>query len=296
MKEQDFLIKYLSEAKNIRAVLVVATQTIKTAQEKHGLNPLATYILGELILASLLKASDYKTGEKVQVRIESKNGLLHSAVAEATATGEVRGYISHKDIFPQAETKKSILAEILGEGFLHVRLFSRDDRKNQSSSVELVYKNIAQDFTHYYLQSEQIPTAIQLSIGFTEDLQIQAALGVMFQALPGAEEEELIAIEQGLIDHPSLWKNLKSGLSAEDIFSRIVHNIPFQEISRQTVKFHCTCQKERFLQFLKLLPQKDLWEMRNKPQTVVCHYCNTQYHFSPAEIEEIYLSSAKMNN
>ena len=43
-----------------RVVLLKANELVRTANEKHGLNPLAGIILGELLMGTILMASTLK--------------------------------------------------------------------------------------------------------------------------------------------------------------------------------------------------------------------------------------------
>ncbi|MCS6983733.1 MAG: Hsp33 family molecular chaperone HslO [Leptospiraceae bacterium] len=284
--QHDFLKRYISLQCRVRAVLVLATQAIETARQRHGLNPIATLILGELMLAALIKASAHKADERIQLRIETE-GPLKAAIAEATATGEVRGYVANPQLSVTSTEKKDMLREALRGGFLQVKTLRPGYGQSSFSSVEMKHLNVAQDFTYYFVQSEQIPTAIQLSVGFLDDFTVNSAMGIMFQALPGAKEEDLVLLESGLIDHPSFARSLQEGLSPEELFRQITSTLPFEEISQTPVCFLCHCSHRRFYELLSLLPLKELTELAQEGQTLVCHYCAAKYYYSRSEIEKI---------
>ncbi len=285
---RDRMLRALSEDGTVRAVILSATEAVNTARVNHKLNPLATIILGELMMGALLAASSMKDEDRVTLRLET-SGPLQRAVVEATAGGEVRGYLNHPQPIPQSDERNEMIALELGDGFLHVSRQSEKAKEPITSSVQLLYRNITRDLTHYFAVSEQVPTALQLSLVFNNDFSVKSALGFMLQAMPGATEETLLKLETGIIDHPSLSAMAQDGLYIDAMLQKITAGVPFRELSRNPVDFFCRCTKKRFERALFMLPVGDLKSLSDADQVLSCHYCGKQYTLTRAEIEHLVL-------
>ncbi len=69
-----------------------------------------------------------------------------------------------------------------------------------SGQTPIVSGELGEDFTYYLAVSEQIPSAVGLSVLVETDDSIRAAGGFMLQIMPGASEEIIDAIE-------NVWEN-----------------------------------------------------------------------------------------
>ncbi|MGF2030453.1 Hsp33 family molecular chaperone HslO, partial [Lactococcus lactis] len=65
-----------------------------------------------------------------------------------------------------------------------------------SGQTPIVSGELGEDFTYYLAVSEQIPSAVGLSVLVETDDSIRAAGGFMLQIMPGASEEIIDAIEK----------------------------------------------------------------------------------------------------
>ena len=66
-----------------------------------------------------------------------------------------------------------------------------------------------------------------------------------------------------------------------------------QLMGTQTLQFKCSCSRERMFGALTTIEHEDLQQMidEDKGCEIVCHFCNTHYHFTDAELMSIHHES-----
>ncbi|MDH4201156.1 MAG: Hsp33 family molecular chaperone HslO, partial [Spirochaetia bacterium] len=208
MKEKyrlrDRTLRVMTEDGAFRVSVLKATDMVNHARTRHQTNPAGSVILGEMLMGVLLAASNLKAEERISIRLEV-NGEIKSALVEANMAGEVRGYLGNPNPIPQGNTPEENIKNAIGIGLMHVTRTLYNQARPVHSTVMLEHSNIAKDLTHYFAVSEQIPASIRLDIRFNPDFSIRHAMGFMVQAMPGADEEAIIEIENNIIDlpHPS---------------------------------------------------------------------------------------------
>jgi molecular chaperone Hsp33 len=269
-----------------RLFAVRSTQTIQTARDLHDLSPIATILMGRLITAAALMSLELKApGSELTLRVEG-DGLLKGATVTATQTGKVRGYAFEPALFLEDNPENFKPGKHLGKGILTV---SRHlpDRSPQQGHTNLVTGGIAEDLAHYYLQSEQLPTAINLGILIGKDAQIRAGGGFMIQQLPQADPKAADKLIANLGATPNVSDLMDMGLDMPDILNRFVFKeMEFELTESHPLRYHCPCSKQRFAKALRLLGREELLDLA-EGISPICHYCNKQYRFEAEDMYEI---------
>ena len=291
--EASRLLSFLLADKSVRGVILDGTILVREMQSRHELGPLETLILGQALLVTTLMASTLKGHDQISLSIDC-SGPLKGLVTEATAVGEVRGYLKKNPIplvSPLADLDEAErLNPCWGEGLLTVTRYLADGRQPFSGSVTLQSGRIASEVARYYLLSEQIPTAIHLSIFFDSHDRVSGAGGLLIQALPGAGEKILADLAQRTNTLPSLAKALTEDRHLEPWLSRQFALFSPETLEERPVRFHCRCDKFRMRHLLLHLPLADLEEMHDNgpfPIELNCHFCNQTYLFARKELAEI---------
>ncbi len=150
--------------------------------------------------------------------------------------------------------------------------------------------DIASELAHYYRISEQIPTAIHLSVFFDVHGEVSGAGGLFLQAMPGADDKIMASLERKTRTLPSLGQALaeggKTALWLQEQFAPFHPDI----LEERSVHFRCRCSALRMRLLLLHLPLADLEEMRDNgpfPVQVNCHFCNEQYRFEQTALADI---------
>jgi len=183
------------------------------------------------------------------------------------------------------------LSPFFGAGFLSVIRNMADAKQPFISKIALEYGNIALDLANYFLTSEQIPTAFNLSIKYDPEGEVTGAGGLFLQAMPGADESLAGELEELVLRFPSLGEAFAGGQEPEALIQAEFKKYSPRFLGNKRIEFMCHCSPERLRSILKILPEDQLQDIRDTgpfPLEMRCHFCNTRYHFSKEEIQHIY--------
>jgi molecular chaperone Hsp33 len=291
--ETSRLLTFLLAEKSVRGVVLDGTILIQEMRTRHGLGPLETLVLGQALQVTALMASSLKGHDEIGLRIDCA-GPIKGLVAEATATGEVRGYLKQVPI-PRADPlqpfdENNDLTPFWGDGFLTITRYLEEGRQPFSGSVALQPGNIASEVARYYLLSEQIPTAIHLSLVFDIHDRVTGAGGLLLQAMPGASDKVFARLDQKTQTLPSLGKALAEGRKVDSWLNEQFSAFSPDILEEHPVHFRCRCDAERMRLLLLHLPLADLEEIRDNgpfPVQLTCHFCSKEYLFDQKALADI---------
>lgn len=286
----DYLLRAASKDGSVRAFVATTTALAEEAHRRHDTSATASAALGRTLTAALLFGATLKDDdESVTLRVIG-DGPLGGIIAQADARGRVRGYVHepHADLPARPDGKLDVRGIVGSEGFLHV---TRDLTLGQpyTSSAPLVSGEIAEDVSNYFLVSEQTPSVVALGVLVDTDLTVRAAGGFFLQALPGASEATLSALEANIGLLPSVSAAIDSGLTPEGILKLAFAGIDYEILARQELSFACQCDRERVTRALISLGATELQELAaaSEPIELNCHFCGERYTFSPDEVASL---------
>ncbi len=286
----DEMITGVSTDGFFRVFAVDATQTVQEAQRRHDTYATASAALGRTLIAtSLLAAADLKNADDLlTVRIKG-DGPVGAIVADGTAEGTVRGYIQEPHVnLPLNLVGKIDVGRAVGKKGLLVVTKSVAGAEPFSGQVPLVSGELGEDFAYYLAQSEQIPSAIGVSVFVNADNSVAHAGGFMVQALPGATDDALQALETNVKTLPLVSEMLKAGMDATAIAKRVLGmgDPGFKLLAHKPVAFACTCSKEHFANIIATLARKDVQQMIDQDHgaEAVCKFCGAKYHYTQEEL------------
>jgi len=284
----DTLTKAISKDGKFRAYVVNATETIQEAQKRHDTWRNSSAALGRTMIGSILIAtSTLKEDEVLTTRIQG-DGPVGPIVVDATAQGDVKGYITnpHVSLKAREDGHIDVQAAVGSNGTLSI---TKDlhMKKPFTGEVPLVSGEIGMDFAYYMAKSEQIPSAIGVSVFVEPNEKVGAAGGFLIQTLPGATDDDISKIEANLKIVPNLSTLLNEGLSNQEVMEKIMNGIEMKYLQEMPVQFKCDCSKERFSKSLATLAKKDIQSMIDEDHgaEAVCKFCGNKYQFSEAELK-----------
>lgn len=283
---KDTLWRGTAFADTFRVFAVDATQTAQTARDQHDLSPLATTLMGKMIAATAILSLDLKHPDgELSMRVDG-DGELDGGLVICKANGDIRGYIRQPHLQASDPQDNFMPGKMLGNGTLSV-IKSTPGVQPWMGSTSLETGEIAEDLAHFYLQSEQIPSAVALGILMDKDARIRACGGFVIQQLPFANPSKAEALIKNLGLTPNLSDLMDMGMSIKDVFDRFVFkDIDYQIAPAHNIQYRCNCSKERFARSLLTLGKEELEKMMDgiRPQ---CHYCNASYDFAPEDIKAL---------
>jgi len=287
---KDRLHRFFLSDGHVRGALLHGTRLVMEMRANHELGLLETLILGHAYMGGLLVASSLKGKDRVALKIDC-SGPLGGLVVEANAYGEVRGYLRKVPIPVEKPLENFDLSPFFGAGFISVTRYLHDAKQPFTGQVALEHGNIAQDLAHYYLTSEQIPTAFNLSIKFTPEGEIDGAGGLFLQVMPDAAESTTKALEKIVYGLPSLGDICAGGEDIPHFLQTHLAALNPVLLDQPRVEFFCRCRHEGVARILRMLPVeelKDICDMGPFPVELRCHHCNTVYPFTREEVQVFY--------
>jgi molecular chaperone Hsp33 len=285
----DYLVKALAFNGQIRAYAVKSTETVGEAQRRHYTWPVASAALGRSMSAGLMMGAMLKGDEKLTIKIAG-GGPLGPILVDSNARGEVRGYVTNPHVhFDLNEHGKLDVRRGVGtDGTLSV-VKDIGMRDYFTGQVPLISGELGEDFTYYFVTSEQVPSSVGVGVLVNPDNSIKAAGGFIIQLMPGTSEETIAFIENRLKEIPPVSKLIDKGLSPEELLEELLGKENVKVLETVPVSFECNCSKERFHTALISLGSEELKDMieTDGQAEAHCHFCNEKYLFTKEELEEM---------
>lgn len=283
----DYLVKAIAFNGQVRAYAVRSTNTIGEAQRRHYTWPTASAALGRTMTAGVMMGAMLKGEEKLTIKIEG-GGPIGAILVDSNSKGEVRGYVTnpqtHFDLNEQG--KLDVRRAVGTDGFLSV-VKDIGLRDYFTGQVPIVSGELGEDFTYYFVTSEQVPSSVGVGVLVNPDNSILAAGGFIIQLMPGTDDETITEIENRLKVIPPVSKLIEKGLTPEEILFELLGQEKVKILEKMPVAFECNCSKERFGNAIISLGKEEIQEMieQDGKAEVQCHFCNEKYHFSKEELE-----------
>lgn len=284
---QDVMDYYILEEDAVRLCVLHGTKMVNELRVNHDLGVLETTALGQATMGVALAASTLKGEDSLNFSMTC-DGALGGFVVQANAKGEVRGYLKKEAFIEGAIPENLDISPYIGNGNLTVTRYSNDNIQPFVSTIPLEYSSIAKDLSNFYVMSEQIPTALSLSVFFDKTGFVLGAGSLFVQAMPGADETILEDLGDWLYEIPSLSKLFAEARTPSDIVHEHFRAFKPSFQGSRKLEFYCPCNSERFLTYLKNLESVDrkaLFDYDPNEITIKCHNCGTRYHYRHAEID-----------
>ena len=300
IKSMDKLIHGIAANGTVRVMAAITTNIATEAIRRHQTSPTTSAALGRVLTGTLLLGSSLKDFDRLTVKIQC-DGDVGGIVAEADASGKVRGYVRnpHAEL-PTQENGKFNVGGIIGSGMFYVIRESGYDmglhREPYVGSVPILTGEIAEDFAYYLAKSEQIPSAVLLGVLLqkTEPL-VKASGGVMLQMLPGANPHIITMIEDTISRAPHLTSVISQNASPEDLVKLALGEIDFEVLEQKEIEFACNCSFERAVLLIASLGTTEVEAMliEDKGAVMTCGFCNETYRLNETDLQKILDTDSK---
>ena len=164
-----------------------------------------------------------------------------------------------------------------------------------SGQTPIVSGELGEDFTYYLAVSEQIPSAVGLSVLVDTDDSIKTAGGFMLQMMPGATEEIVTAIETNLANMPKVSDLLDAGKKPEEILDTLLPDTDLMILEEKPVQFKCDCSKDKFAEAIIALGPAEIEAMIKEDHgaEAVCAFCGNKYEYTEADLTALMQEATK---
>ncbi|MGD0820407.1 MAG: Hsp33 family molecular chaperone HslO [Desulfomonilia bacterium] len=277
---EDYLVRIITEEKNILGLACITTNLVNDARKRHGTYPTATAALGRALTGGELLGALLEPDQRVALKFTG-NGPLKKIIVEAEGDGTVRGYVEVPQVdLPPRNGKFDVGGALGREGFLTV---TKDLRLKEpyNGVVKLYTGEIASDIAFYLTESEQIPSAVGLGVFVETDGSVTASGGFLVQSLPPADEALIDSLAGRIENMPPITRQLKEGKTPEDLLAAVFDGVPYRTIETRQLSFRCSCSSARIEQALITLGRSQIEEIIRDQEVfdISCHFCNRSYVF-----------------
>ena len=286
----DYLVRGMSMDGFVKMVAIRSTEIVKEGARIHGTTPNATAAFGRALTAASMMGNMQKVDNGSMTLQIKGGGPIGTIGCVSDPTGNVRGYVYEPKV-PLVEKhpgKLDVGTTVGTDGTLTV-IRDLQMKEPYVGSIPLVTGEIADDITAYFAQSEQIPTACALGVLVDRDQSVKVAGGYLVQLLPGAPEETIDKLEQGIQRAGAVTTMLDQGLTPEDILGQVCGDLGVMFLETTQVCYKCYCDHNRVESALISLGREELTQIAQEGKTfpVECQFCDTVYSFTPEDIQEL---------
>lgn len=282
----DVLYKGVAFDGKISVTVIEATEMVNKAIEIHGLSPLAAAALGRSLIAATFMSSTLKSAEDRLSVTLSGDGVGGQIVVAGDAALNMRGYIDNPTCYLPLNAKGKLdVAGCVGKGRLTV-VKSMGLKEPYTGSCAIESGEIAEDFARYYAYSEQQPTAMALGVKVGKGNKCIGAGGVIFQAMPDADDDSLKKAEDlalSLTDVSTVMETVGADKFVENTFTDYVYE-------KFSPEYNCLCSKDYIDGVLLTLGYDELCDTCEKEGKVevACHFCNKKYVYNKTDIDKLF--------
>lgn len=307
----DTVLPFQLDRSDIRGRIARLDGVLDQVLAQHDYPPAVEALVAEMALLTALIGQTIKLRWKLslQVRGDGPARLIATDYYGPTEDGEparIRAYASFDkdEIDPTGHPFNQV-----GKGYFAILIDQGEGNTPYQGITPIAGGSLSACAEAYFAQSEQLPTAFQLTFGKSSvpgEGETWRAGGIMLQAMPKASpfatggatgDEGLLAAEDILDeDEGENWTRatllLRTAEEMEligptvqptELLVRLFHEEQPRVFDPQPVTFGCSCSPDKVRQSLSIYSAKDISHMTTPEGTVTadCQFCGAHYEFQP---------------
>lgn len=293
-----YILRAIDESETIKISAAITTDVVEEAAKIHKLSKTTSAALGRVLTAAAIIGS-WQKNEKDSITLSiNGNGPAGKIVATCKNDGYVKGYVTNPgaDLPTREADGKIDVAGIVGEGNLTL-VMDTGMKKPYTGTVNLTTGEIAEDLAVYFLQSDQVPSAVGLGVLVDVDYSIKAAGGFIIQLMPDATEEQISKLEENLKGLPSVTSILNEYHDAEKLIEILMKDIDFKILEKREITYKCNCSREKVEDAIVSVGPREIEEIlrEDKKAEVSCYFCDKVYDFDESDLERMLKKAEDIN-
>ncbi|QUT05704.1 Hsp33 family molecular chaperone HslO [Sphingobium phenoxybenzoativorans] len=200
----DQTLGFTIPSRHVRGRIVRLGPVLDEVLAAHSYPPPIERLLAEALVLSALLGSTLKDADgQLTMQAQTENGVVSLLVVDYRG-GQVRGYVQFDgDRLAELGADPSLFG-LFGKGYLAITFDQAATGERYQGIVPLEGHSLGKAAEHYFFQSEQIPSFVQIAT--RHDAQGCVAAGVLLQHLPEGEVgRERLHVRH---DHPE-WEHVQ---------------------------------------------------------------------------------------
>jgi molecular chaperone Hsp33 len=290
----DLAAAFQIEGWPVRGRLVRLGEAVDSIIKAHDYPEPVAALLGEACALAALVGSSLKFEGRLIVQAQG-DGPVRYVVADYDTSGALRGYCrfdpeevaaaSTGFARPGAQT-------LLGKGVFIMTLDQGPDFDRHQGITPIEGESLSLCAEHYFAQSEQVPTKVQLAVGqvSTDAGMAWRAGGAMIQMVAGdatrGSTEEVWDRSRALFATLGDDELIDPTVTPEILLFRLFHEDGVRLEQPLALSALCRCSEERIVGVLGSFSAEEREGMIEDDGKirVTCEYCSTVYELSPEDV------------
>lgn len=290
---RDQIRKFLLDDRSARVSAVEMQDVWHEATARHCYPPAVQTLLGELMCAATLLASNLKFDGSLLLQLQGQ-GPIRLIVVECRSDMSLRATVK---LGEQALSEQSGLRALVnpdGNGRFSVILNPPRDAVGQhpyQGIVSLDSDTVAEAIEQYMLQSEQLSTQLWFAVGSDR------ITGLMLQRMPvtggnnaAQENQSDLTWQEAQALCATLTSEEMACTRVEDLLAKLFWQRPVLDLESKAIHWHCGCTRERVSSMLQSLGQQEVSEiLKTQGQVeVTCEFCGERYGFDQTQAQRLF--------
>jgi molecular chaperone Hsp33 len=290
----DAAIGFALPGRHARGRLVRLGPVLDDILSAHDYPASIARILSEaLVLTALLGATLKDAGGQLTLQAQTEAGIVDLLVADYKG-GELRGYVRYDAERLAEQPNLPSLFALFGKGYLAITFDQALSKERYQGIVPLEGGSLAEAVEHFFVQSEQIPSLVRLTLADGGHV----AGGILLQHLPEGEEgrERL----HTRLDHPE-WDHVRalggtiradelvdSGLPLETLLWRLFHEEEVRVLAAVPLVKGCRCSHDYIRGVIGRFAAEEQAAMVDDEGfiSVDCEFCSRVFPIKLAELND----------
>jgi molecular chaperone Hsp33 len=281
----------------IRGRLVRLSDVVHDILSRHADPAPVGELVAQAIVSVVALASGLKYDGIFTFQIQG-DGPIGAIVVDLTSGGAVRGCATYDRHRVAAVTAKGrpehLQPHLLGAGHLTFTVDQGPDTERYQGIVELTGGALVESVHEYFRQSEQLPSALKLSIAPPSALESRwRAGGVLLQrmpstghALPADEADDLWRTAVAFLGSATDAEVLDVAVPATRLVHRLFATLGCAPSKPRSFHSRCRCSRERTERILAAFPAHAIKAFADDGVvTMTCEFCRTEYRFTVPDID-----------
>ncbi len=288
----DFVLPFQVGESAVRGRIVRLSASADEILARHHFPDSVSAFLGEAVALVALMGAALKFDGKLIFQAQG-DGPAPMIVADYAAGGALRATAKVAgDVAGAAGTA------LVGAGHIVMTIDQGPDMERYQGVTPLDGERLEDAAVAYFMQSEQIPTAIRLAVGRLSAPGARdqwRAGGIMTQFVPGeggarergaevlvdADDQESWDRAAAFVQTTEDDELLDPSIAAETVLYRLFHEDGVRIFDRQPVRAECSCNADKIEAVLGRYDGSDLADMvEDGAITVTCEFCRQAYRFN----------------
>lgn len=282
--QHDLIHRFTLADDRIRGEVVTLQRSYSEAVAHQNLPLPIQLLLGEFLAASALLAEVLKFSGTLTLQVRG-DGQVPLLMAETTSDRTLRGVATLRQNAAPDDAIATEFDKLVGQGVLTLTVDPTEGQRYQGI-VPIEGGSIAECLSHYFTQSEQLPTKLWLSAS------PQLSVGLLLQRLPVKDEAESLQSLWETADQLARTQKLEewTDLPHATVLYRLFHELEVKLFPAHPVRFACGCSAARSANALMAIGKQDALALVEERGSIEmdCHFCGAEYRFDERDVRALF--------